>query len=310
MELKDMVNNDEEKASLKENSSHHSHHYESLDSSVHWKETQTKSRKAHLIKNIVLEEDLYALTWVSLRDDIWNNKQIGEYKIDLTPPNHFWIQMIFITYIVGLLMTIFILMNDVFTKREYIASDWQIIILRVTLVSFSQKNLSPEFFQGLFLLRYSVRYYHEFTHHHFAIFVGFSQMFITMISFFCVILFVCMESDALTLVVEFAGLSVISRLDNWIGEVIMCSKLNVEKISKNTKKYKIKKINKKMSVFNKMAMISEEDLVYIDDQNNIHNAHWTIRFMEFIINLLPWSYILPFITIFFNYVLPFLNNFK
>ena len=131
-----------------------------------------------------------------------------------------------------------------------------------------------------------------------------------MISFFCVILFVCMENDALTLVVEFAGLSVISKLDNWIGEVIMNSKLNIEKISKNTKKYKIKKINKKMSVFNKIAMIDEEDLVYIDDQNHINNAHWTIRFLEFVINLLPWSYILPFITIFFNYVLPILNNLK
>lgn len=65
-----------------------------------------------------------------------------------------------------------------------------------------------------------------------------------------------------------------------------------------------------MSVFNKLAMIDEEDLVYIDDQNHINNAHWTIRFLEFVINLLPWSYILPFITIFFNYVLPILNNLK
>ena len=51
----DIVIEAEEKSSLKENSSHHSHHYESLDSSDHWKETQTKSRKAHLIKNIVLK---------------------------------------------------------------------------------------------------------------------------------------------------------------------------------------------------------------------------------------------------------------
>jgi len=289
-----------------------------------------KMRLASKIKNIVLEEDYYALTWLALRQSVWNNKKIRGEAIYLTPSDFFWIHINFLVFLFLLVITIMLILWEVIANKGYVASNLSIVILRITLVSFAQKALAPEFFQGLFLLRFSIRYPDSFTHHEFAVFVGACQLVVSCICFCSIILFVCMEEEALTLVVEFAGLTVIANLDNWIGEVIMFSKIKspgedeeeegleggsekgskgkLDNISENDNhEFDLKNINKNMSLHQKMALLEEDDMTMIDDQNEIEDVHWVVHTIEYVIDLLPWQYCLPFITVVFNYVLPLLR---
>ena len=114
-----------------------------------------------------------------------------------------------------------------------------------------------------------------------------------------------MEDEALQLVVEFAGLTVIAKLDNWLGAVIMHSRIHENKDDMN--KYSLKNFNKRIGLGCKLALIDEHDLCLVDDQNSTHKAHWTMTMVEKTVDLLPWQYILPFITIIFNYLLPYLK---
>lgn len=262
-------------------------------------------RKAVKIKNIVLEEDYYALTWVSLKESTWKDKTVRGKSIFLTPSDYFWIHMNFIGFLVLLIITIILILWEVIEDRGYIASTWAIVILRITLVFFAQRALAPEFYQGIFLLRFSVRYPSFFTHHEFAVFIGACQLAVSCVVFCSIILFVCTEEEALNLVVEFAGLTVIANLDNWLGEVVMYSKCYDG--DNDNKDYKLKDLNLRLSLYQKLALIEEEDMVMIDDQNNMEGAHWSIKSIEYLTELLPWRYCLPFITVVFNYVLPYLS---
>jgi len=276
------------------------------ESTVHEIDFKTREpRNAAKIKNIVLEEDFYAITWVALREEIWKEKFIHDTQIFLTPADYFWIYINFITFICTLLVTFGLILWEVLEDRGYTASNFAIVILRITLVSFAQKALAPEFYQGLFLMRYSVRFPEQFTHYQFALFVGICQFTVSCVVFTAIILFVCMEDEALTLVVEFAGLTVIAKLDNWIGEVIMYSKIHQE--VHDEYQFKLKDFNLRIPLNQKLALIEEEDLTMIDDQNFLLNAHWTISTIEFLKEILPWQYILPFITVIFNYILPLLR---
>ena len=216
--------------------------------------------------------------------------------------------MFFTLFLFVLVLTVVLILNEVITDKEYTASNFTIVILRVTLVCFAQKSLSPEFYQGLFLLRYSTRYPHLFSHYEFSIFIGVCQLSVATICFCTIILFVCIADEALDLVIEFAGLTVIANLDNWIGELIMFSRIkNTDECEDDDHEYDLRNLNNRMTTSQKLALINEEDLVLVDDQNEIDNAPFIVTLLEKIVNLLPWQYILPFITIIFNYVLPLLR---
>lgn len=279
--------------------------YYSYDEEINELDTQSaEPRKGYKIKNIVLEEDLYALTWVALRESTWKGKKIREKNIYLTPSDYFWIHMNFIIFTCLLLITIILILYEVLEDKGYITSTLTIVVLRVTLVCFAQQALAPEFFQGLFLFRYSIRHPSFFTHPEFAIFIGACQFCVSCIVFSSIICFVCMEEEAFNLVVEFAGLTVIANIDNWLGEAIMFSKIYDEDEDKN---YNLKEFNKRIPLNHKMSLIEEEDLTLIDDQNHLDKAHWIVRIIEWLVDLLPWTYCLPFITIIFNYVLPLIR---
>ena len=283
-------------------------------------------RDALKIKNIVLEEDFYALTWISLKWDIWADKKIRGKSIFLGPADFFWIHMNFIIFLCLITVTIWLILLEVLEDKEYIASNITIVVLRVTLVCFAQKSLSPEFFQGLFLLRYSTRNTNQFTHYQFAVFVGACQLLVASIVFIGIMLFVCTAEEALELVVEFAGISIIAKLDNWIGEAIMLSKPELgeseseedehsishvdevkERKENDNKEYDLTNINIRMSLSQKMSLIEEHDLILLDDQNDIQNAHWIIKALDYVVHFWSWQYILPFFTLIFNYVMPLLH---
>jgi hypothetical protein len=263
------------------------------------------TRKASKIKNIILEEDLYALTWTSLREEIWNVKSLYDCEINLTANDHFWVYINFLLFVISIVVTFGLILHEVIADKGYVTSTISILILRITLICFAQKCLTPEFYQGLFLVRYAIKNKNEFSHYQFAIFVGLCQLSVCCVVFVAIILFVCMEDEALQLVVEFAGLTVIAKLDNWLGAVIMHSRIHENKDDMN--KYSLKNFNKRIGLGCKLALIDEHDLCLVDDQNSTHKAHWTMTMVEKTVDLLPWQYILPFITIIFNYLLPYLK---
>jgi hypothetical protein len=263
-------------------------------------------RKASKIKNIVLEEDFYAITWTSLREEVWKNKELYNIKINLSANDHFWIYINFLAFVISIVITFGLILHEVIENKGYVTSTFSILILRITLICFAQKCLNPEFYQGLFLVRYAIKNNSEFSHYQFAIFVGLCQLSVCCVVFFAIILFVCMEDKALQLVVEFAGLTVIAKLDNWLGAVVMCSKIH-EISDDSSHRYSLKNFNKRIPLNSKLALIDEHDLCLVDDQNATVKAHWSIQMVEKIVDLLPWQYILPFITIIFNYLLPYLK---
>jgi hypothetical protein len=267
------------------------------------------SRNPLKIKNIVLEEDFYALTWISLKWDIWESKKIRGEDIFLGPADFFWIHMNFIFFLCSLVVTIWLILIEIIEDREYTASNITIIILRVTLVCFAQRSLAPEFFQGLFLIRYSTRNPDQFSHYQFAVFVGACQFIVSCTCFLGIMLFVCTAEEALSLVVEFAGLSIIAKLDNWIGDAIMLSKTRLEEKEDEVGKFNLTNINIRMSLTQKMSLVEEHDLILQDDQNEIKKSHWSLRAIDWIINLCPWLYVLAFLTLIFNFVMPLITHY-
>lgn len=259
------------------------------------------------IKNIVLEEDFYALTWISLKWDIWDGKKIRGEDIFLGPADFFWIHMNFIIFVCFLVLTIWLILLELVGDLYYSFSSLSIIVLRITLVCFAQRSLAPEFYQGLFLIRYSTRNPDQFSHYQFAVFIGICQFTVSCICFFGIMLFVCTAEEALELVVEFASLSIVAKLDNWIGECIMMAKLKLEDEKDDEDKYDLDNINIRMSLHQKMALVDDHDLILLDDQNEIRNAHWSLQFIDWMINLCPWLYVLPFLTLLFNFIMPLIH---
>lgn len=270
-------------------------------------ELEKGTRDPLKMKNIVLEEDFYALTWISLKWEIWNEKKIRGQNIFLSPADFFWIHMNFIIFLCLLILTVVLILMEILEERGYSSSNLPIIVLRLTLVCFAQRSLSPEFYQGLFLLRYSTRYPEKFSHYEFAVFVGACQLIVACTCFTGIMLFVCTAEEALDLVVEFAGISIIAKLDNWIGECIMLAKLSSEESEIEEDEYNLKNLNIRMSLSQKMALIEDEDLILVDDQNEIKRAPWILQTIDKIIHALPWSYILPFFTLAFNYLMPLIR---
>ena len=243
--------------------------------------------------------------------------------------------MNFIIFLTLIFITVFLILLEIVEDKGYSSSSLTILVLRVTLVCFAQKSLAPEFFQGLFLLRYSYNHKDQFSHYQFALFIGACQLLVASFCFFGIMLFVCTTIEALELVVEFAGISIIAKLDNWIGEVIMLSKVNTGESShvdheshgheshhhnKHVKSdpdedYDLKNLNIRMGLSQKMALIEEEDLILEDDQNDIVNCHWSIRLINRIVHFWSWQYVLPLFTLIFNYLMPLIRpaieeNFK
>ncbi len=255
-----------------------------------------------LIQNIGLNTDIYAITWTALRNDVWEDIDLfRETKISLLPANYLWLKTKFLLFITLVILTVAVLFWEVFTHDLYTPASWSIIVLRITLVTWAQKKLGPEFSQGISMLRYAFRYSEDFSYSFFACFVSCCQMFIACITMMCIILFVCMADTALELIMNFAGLSIISELDDWIGGLIVCdTPVGQTDIHKN-ELFDLKNINERMCLNDKLSLITEK-LEIVDDQNWEFSRFWFIKCFSYIIFALPWS-LLPLVTLPLNYFL-------
>jgi len=250
-----------------------------------------------LVTEVMLSEDFYALTWNACRKKAWEGKTVAGIEISLTPSNQIQLVCNFLIFLFVVLMTVGILGYESFLSDVYQVATPAIIILRITLVAFTQQLLEPEMYQGLALLRYTIKKENSFLFPGFAKFVALSQIVIALFTFCSMFLFLCMSDEALELIMNFAGLAVISELDNWVGEQIMAEKLYedydnldyevTEKIDNN--------LNDRMSLFTKMCVISD-DLIIEDDQNSPAVKNVLFDFMGAVLKWVPWV-LVPLLTL-------------
>lgn len=263
-----------------------------------------------LVQSITLNEDFYALTWNACRKEAWENKEIAKVPISPTGFDNFQLFSGFFLFITVVCLTVGILLYESFASDAYKEASWPIVILRITLVNFAQQKLKPEIFQGISILRYAFQHPNEFIHPKFAVFVGLSQTCIAMITFSSIFLFCCMADEALELIMNFAGLAVISELDNWVGEKIMSEKLYLDYEADQFKNITLdtKDLNEEMGLYSKMCLIGEE-MEIIDNQNNILNNSKIYAFFTGLNKWIPYS-LIPLCTIPFQIVLIYIHNYE
>ena len=256
------------------------------------KTSQKKLKDPLLVQTVSLHEDVYALTWNSLRKDVWENQLVHDQKIFLTGSDKAKLVLHFLFFILIVIATVGILLYESFVTDAYSDAPWPIIVLRITLVAFAQKKLEPEIFQGMTLYRYTIKNTDKFFYPCFAKFVAICQFSIAILTFLAIFFFVCMADGALELIMNFAGLAVISELDDWVGEQIMSESIHKEfeeggKYSKA--KLQLENLNERMDLYTKMCLIGED--MEIDDDQNIQVSLFT-----WFANKLPWV-LLPLLTL-------------
>jgi len=267
---------------------------------------KAKLKDPLLIENVQLNTDFYALSWLTLRKDVFEDlPEFRGHRIFPTDNDFFWLKANFLFFISVIIITVSMMFIEVFTNDLYHDATWQILILRVTLVAFAQRKLEPEFYQAIVMLRYTSKHSDNFGGHVcFAYFISFCQIFIATITFFCIILFVCMANTAVDLIKDFAALAVISELDDWIGTVILTDKPHGEDDKHKNKAYALEGLNEKMKLSDKMSFL-DDYLEIVDDRNGLELGCITTAFTWFI-DYFPWV-LLPLITIPINDLLLYIQ---
>lgn len=256
-----------------------------------------------LVQSVSLNSDIYALTWNACRTQVWEDLELHGEKISLTNADHAKIVVHFIFFLLVVIATVGILLIESFIKDSYTDATWPIYILRITLVAFAQRNLEPEMFQGLAIYRYTLKRPEEFFHPCFAKVVGLSQFYMALFAFIAIFLFVCMANEAINLIMNFAGLAVISELDDWVGDQIMSESIPTEFDEDSPYKDAILQkdnLNERMSFYSKLCLVGED--MEIEDDQNVQVSLLTI-----LANKLPW-FLIPLLTIPSEYILLWLQG--
>jgi len=196
--------------------------------------------------------------------------------------------------------TISILLFEMYNDT-YIPATFTIQILRITLIIWAQKKLGPELSQSIAMLRFAVNNSESFSSPKFAYFISICQLINAIITLSCMLLFVCMADHALELVMNFAGLSILSELDDWIGNYIVRSNLNTDEQFCKSEELCLTDINSKMSLHHKMSFLVDY-LEITDDQNWEFSNSYFIQGFSWILDSVPF-WLLPLSTIPIDYIL-------
>jgi hypothetical protein len=254
-----------------------------------------------LVDEVELKQDFYSLAWTSLRTNIWKEQTLRGVRICFTASNYLWIKIYFLFFITIILATIPLLLYSVLSTDIYTKVPYTIIILRITLVTFAQVKIAPELYQGIAKFKYTLRKPKYFQSYCFAILISLMQIFISAFTFFAIILFVCMSDDVMELVMNFAGMSILSELDDWVGELICKnSPRNPEDDDEeDNSEYDLNKLNERMSIFTKMSMLTD-DLTITEDNNTPAFDNCICLTLSWIVYSFPW-FLLPLSTIVVEY---------
>lgn len=291
-------------------------------------------------KEISLGTDFYSLTWYSIKKGTFNGKYIRGVKIYLLPQDYFWLYINFFTYVIALLLSVVLLIQEALIDDIYIEGDWQMDLLRIFLVVMTQINLSAELELAYAKFLYPIVNPDQFYHPTFAVLIGFSHIMICCVTMLGLIMFICMADEFADPIINFSGICVLVELDDWIGDAIMSTKIERDRldrkyeeeekdiendnwlasktfdISEETKKrfdkilkartkYNTKNINENLSIISKMSLITEGDLVINIDEKLYTNAPFYIVLVEKLVSIVPWKIVLPLSTIPISYALPY-----
>jgi len=155
------------------------------------------------------------------------------------------------------------------------------------------------------MYRYTLNHRHLFSNFAFAIFVPICKILIASVTFSCIILFICMSNSALELIMNFASLSVISDLDNWIGDAIIADKPVGEDDKHKNSLYALDSLNERMKLQDKLSFL-DGHLEIVDDENLAATDNFVVISFRAFIRYTPWV-LFPLLTIPINYLLLYIQ---
>lgn len=283
-----------------------------------------KKKDPTYFKTINLGTDFYSLTWHSLKKGVFDGKTIRGVKISLLPQDYFWIYINFIGFIGMLVLSVVLILQEALIDDVYVEGSWALDILRILLVIFTQFHLGAEIELAYAKFLYPIINSHEFYHPSMAIFIGFAHCLACVIIMIGLIVFICMADEFADPVINFAGICVLSELDDWLGEMITTTfKLESDKLpdpdsiedeekkeetekdnNKKRSKFQLKDLNERIHLFNKMALIADDDNQIQMDEILYSKAPFYIVWFEKLFAFIPWRIILPLSTIPISHFLP------
>mmetsp|Transcript_18472 Transcript_18472/g.19093 ORF Transcript_18472/g.19093 Transcript_18472/m.19093 type:complete len:318 (-) Transcript_18472:108-1061(-) len=273
------------------------------------------------LREVCLNNDFYTLCWSCLRTDIWNKKlkfgwteedegededkyqwmekTIGGEQLSLTSDNIRSIKVLMTLFIVIILYVLIGILHQVFTGEIEASCTWDIRLLRILLVSLVQMKLFNEFREGLVKLKFVYNHEHLFIENGFAKFIPLFQITCTLLSWVTLVLFICSETDPLSMIQDFTGICVFTELDDWVGGHICATEPDVDE--EEQKYYDFTNINDRISLQMKMSKL-QYDTNIVEDLNDdgsfLKKFTYTLYADKILIYLLPllcipveWAYL-------------------
>jgi hypothetical protein len=280
-------------------------------------EDHSKLRE-HYPKKISLGIDYYSLTWIAIEKKTFDNMYIRGQKIDLLPQDYFSLYFSFLFFVCALGITIVLLIKEALLDDIYVEGSWQIIILRMLLVIFTQMQTAEEIETAYAKFLYPLINREKFHHPSFACFIGFCHLLMCITSIMGLIFFISMADEFADPVINFAGITVLIELDNWVGDAISSMAIeqdhldilmrddedvddkeqekDIKKAIKKRGQFTLKHLNDNLNFRQKLALIQEDQLEIVIDETIYHKAPWYIIFLEKLFTLIPWWILLPLST--------------
>ncbi len=276
---------------------------EKLQNAIHVHLGDIPLKDPLLVQTIGLNTDMYAISWTALRFDVWDGvDEFRGQKVTLLPENITWLKVRFLFFISLVTLTVSILLIETLSNDLYTPAAYTIILLRISLVAWTQKLLYPEFNQGICMMRWAIKHSDKFIAPSFAVFIPICQIMIATLTLTSIVLFICMADTSLELIMNFAGLAVISELDDWIGDlIIFSSPCQTETKIHKDEMFDLHDINSKMSLDAKLSYL-QNSLEIIDDQNWEFSEHTCLKYFSYVVYSIPWDFF-PLITLPINYLL-------
>lgn len=283
-------------------------------------------------KKMTMNPDFYSLVWISTKLNQFNGVTVHGVPIYLNHSDFFHIYMTFTLFVVSLILTIFLLIREVLLNYEYKEGTYFMILLRMILIFFGQLLVGVEFKQGHLKLAYTLNHRKKFAYPLFAYFVAICQMIVSIISIISIFLWICMADQYIQPVSGFAAFTVLTSLDDWLGESIMKNKVaeatdpiideEQEEVDKycachyqkvahlEDDKFYLHNLNNRLTLFQKMALINPDagfEVIVNDEQ--FKSVTVLEEYFEKLVSWYYWSYVLPVLVIPASILMPKVHQF-
>ena len=181
-------------------------------------------------KKIALDLDFYSQTWYAIKKETFEDITIRGVKISLLPQDYFSLYIQFIIFVCLILVSIILIVQEALIDDVYVEGDFHLTLLRMMLVIFTQMNLGHELEIAYAKFLYPIINKNEFYHPNFAIFIGFCHCLVCITTILGLLVFICMADEFADPVINFAGITVLSELDNWVGDAIMTLRISKDNL--------------------------------------------------------------------------------